>query len=78
MAALGKVSEGPHSSTDCQLLDLQEAGLQRCANTLGPKSWWRGWESNPGLPLTAVALHSELLNTPVTMYEETLTDDSSA
>ena len=51
MAALGKVSEGPHSSTDCQFLDLQVAGLQGCANTLGPKNWWRGRESNPGLLL---------------------------
>jgi len=34
MAALGKVSEGPHSSTDSQLLDLQVAGLQGFANTI--------------------------------------------
>ena len=75
MAALGKDSEGPHSSIDCQLLDLQVAGLQGRANTLGPKSWWRGRESNPGLLLTWQLLYFELLTTPVTMNEETLTDD---
>ena len=76
MAALGKVSEGPHSSTDCQLLDLQVDGLQGCVKTLGLEKLvaWPGIE--PGSPAyMAVALTSELLTTPVTMNEETLTDD---
>merc|ERR1711888_438091 len=34
------------------LLDLQVAGLQGCASTLGPKSFWRGRDSNPGLLLS--------------------------
>ena len=58
MAALGKVSEGPPSSTDCRLLDLQVAVLQGCVNTLGPKSWWRSRESNPGL-LLKMSFHVE-------------------
>ena len=62
-----------------EFLDLQVAGLQGCANTLGPKNLvaWPGIE--PGSPAyMAVALTSELLTTPVTMNEETLTDDPSA
>ena len=39
------------------LLDLQVAGLQGCASTLGPKSFWRGRDSNPGLLLSWQALY---------------------
>ena len=52
MAALGKVSEGPHSSTDCQLLDLQVAGLQNTRVCQYPRPEklmaWPGIE--PGSP----------------------------
>ena len=59
-----------------KLLDLQVAGLQGFANTLGLEKLvvWPGIE--PGsTAYMAVALHFELLTTPVTMNEETLTDD---
>ena len=39
------------------LLDLQVVGLQGCASTLGPKSFWRGRDSNPGLLLSWQALY---------------------
>jgi hypothetical protein len=52
IVALVKVSRPQHSSHRLSLLDLQVAGLQGCANSLGPKSLWRGRESNPGLLLT--------------------------
>ena len=47
-----RVSQGNTYSTDCELLDLQVAGLQGFANTLGPKSLWRDRGLNPGLLLT--------------------------
>ena len=78
MAALGKVSEGPHSSTDCQVLDLQVAGLQGTRVFQYP--WPKKLVARPGIKrgcpaYMPVALHFELLTTPVTMKEETLTDD---
>ena len=73
MAALGKVSQGPHSSTDSQLLDLQVAGYPRPEKLV----------ARPGIePVSPaymeVALHSELQTMPVIMNEETLTDDPCA
>ena len=71
-AVLGKVSQSQHSSHQLSLLDLQVAGLQGCANTLGPAR--PGIE--PGSPAYMEdALHSEILTTPVTMNKEMLTDD---
>ena len=58
MAALGKVIQPQLSSHRLSLLDLQIAGLQGCANTLGPKSGWRGRESNQGLLLTWQRLYT--------------------
>ena len=63
MAALGKVSEGPHSSTNCQLLDLDVAGLQGFAREVGGMAVHQ--TSTP--VYMAVVLHFELLATPVNM-----------
>ncbi len=75
MAALGKVSEGPHSSTDCQLLDLQVAGLQGFANTLGPKGGGMAGNRTWVSCLKAAALHFGLLTMPVTINQDPLTYD---
>ena len=59
-----------------QFLDLQVAGLQGCANTLGPKNLvaWPGIE--PGSPAyMASALTTELLYHAGHLSEETFTDD---
>ena len=75
MASPGKVSEGPHSSTECQS-GHPSSLITRVYQYPQPEKLvgWPGIEPRSPAYL-ADALNFELLTTLVTMNEETLTDD---